>query len=53
MTTDQLIEAVVRQELAKQSSDRVLMEREVLKKTGQRARTTVPDKTIIAELDKI
>lgn len=52
MSTDDVIAAVVNQELAKQSSDRILMEREVLKKTGQRARTTAPDAKIIDVLNE-
>lgn len=58
ITTDQLIDAVVRQELAKQSSDRIPAERELLKKHrmeggGGNARPSalVPDSKIIAALD--
>ena len=51
MTQEQLIDAIVKQELAKQSSDRLLMEKEVFKMTGQRTRATVPDSKVIAILD--
>src|SRR4051812_7931706 len=57
ITQDHLIDAVVRQELAKQSSDRLLAERELRKKTrmegggDQRASALVPDSKIIAALD--
>ena len=51
MTTDQVIEAVVKAELAKQDSNRLGLEREVLKKTGYRARTTAPDKKLTDLLD--
>ena len=57
ITQDQLIDAVVRQELAKQSSDRPAAERELAKKTrmegggDKRASALVPDAKIIAALD--
>ena len=57
LTQDQLIDAVVRQELAKQSSDRPAAERELVKKTrmegggNKRPSALVPDSKIIAALD--
>ncbi len=57
ITQDQLIDAVVRAELAKQSSDRPAAERELVKKTRMegggnvRPSSLVPDRKIIAALD--
>ena len=58
ITQDQLIDAVVRAELAKQSSDRPLAERELVKKTrmeggnrNARPSALVPDRKIIDALD--
>ena len=51
MTQDQLIEAVVKQELAKQSSDRVLIDREYEKKTGDVAHFAAKDETLVKTLD--
>lgn len=59
MTTDQIVEAAVRQELARQSADRPAMERELVKKTrmeggdpNARASSLVPDKKIVGALDE-
>ena len=52
VTKDQLIDAVVRAELAKQSTDRIELEREFTKKTGARASTTSQDKTLVKVLDE-
>lgn len=57
MTTDQFIESIVKEELAKQSSDRILAEKELRKKTrmeqgiDRRPSSLVPDKKIIDALD--
>lgn len=51
MTQEQLIDVIVRRELARQPSDRILLEKEVFKKSGQRARATAPESQLIAVLD--
>lgn len=51
ITREQLIDAVVRQELAKQSSDRPLLDRELRKKTGKQAHFAAKDETLIKVLD--
>lgn len=57
LTTDQIVEAAVKQELARQSSDRIPAERELVKKTRMetgrdvRPSALVPDKKIIDALD--
>lgn len=51
VTQDQLIEAVVKQELAKQSSDRPEIEKEYKRKTGQRAHYAAKDSTLIKVVD--
>ena len=57
VTQDQLIDAIVRRELAGQSSDRVLAENELVKKTRMetgrdvRPSALVADKKIITALD--
>lgn len=51
ITQDELIEAVVKLELAKQDSKRPELEREVLKKHGERISTIIPDKSAVKALD--
>lgn len=51
MTQDQVIEAIVKQELAKQSSDRPEMDIEFEKKTGEKAHFATSDRNVIAVLD--
>ena len=46
MTADQVIEAAVKNELAKQSKDRVELEREVEKKTGEKASSLISDEAM-------
>lgn len=51
MTTDELIAAVVKEELAKQSPDRDRLEAEYTDKTGDRPHFAAKDKTLISVLD--
>lgn len=51
MTRDELIEAVVREELAKQNADRDRLEREYTDKTGDIPHFASKDKTLISVLD--
>lgn len=51
VTQDELIDAVVRRELAKQSSDRPLIEKELKKKSGKIAHYGAKDETLIKILD--
>lgn len=51
ITQDQLIEALVKNELAKQSSDRPEIEKEFTRKTGQRAHYGAKDKSLIKVVD--
>ena len=50
-TTDELIEAVVKEELAKQPKDRDRLEREYTDKTGDIPHFASKDKTLISVLD--
>lgn len=52
MTQDQLIEAVVKRELAKQGSDRVELESEFTKKTGAVPHALAQERTLIKVLDE-
>ena len=47
LTTEQIVEASVRQELAKQSSDRVALEKEYEKKTGEKASSLISDEAMV------
>ena len=51
MTKDELIEAVVKEELAKQPKDRDRLEREYTDKTGDVPHFASKDKTLISVLD--
>lgn len=51
MTRDELIEAVVREELAKQSKDKGRLEAEYERKTGDRPHFAAKEKTLISVLD--
>ena len=51
ITPDELIEAVVKKELAKQSSDRPEIESAVKRKTGKRAHFAAKDETLIKVVD--
>jgi len=51
VTQDQLIEAVVREELKKQASDRDKLDREFTKKTGAKAHFAAKEETLIKVLD--
>ncbi len=51
VTQDQLIDAIVRKELANQSSDRPELEREFEKKTGARPAATAKSETLVGVLD--
>lgn len=51
MTTDELIEAVVREELAKQKPDRDLLEAEYRDKTGDVPHFAANEKTLVSVLD--
>lgn len=51
LTQDELIEAVVREELAKQSPDRERLEREYTDKTGDVPHFASKDKTLVSVLD--
>lgn len=51
MTQDELIEQVVKAELAKQSGDRSELEREYEKKTGDVAHFAAKDETLVKTLD--
>lgn len=51
-TQDELIEAVVRRELAAQPSDRIELEREFRKKTGDRPSALATEKTLVKVLDE-
>lgn len=46
MTTDQIVEAAVKQELAQQSKDRPQLEREYEKKHGEKASSLISDAAI-------
>lgn len=48
VTTEQVVEAAVKQELAKQSKDRVELEREYEKKTGEKASSLISDKAMVS-----
>lgn len=52
MTADQVVEAAVRQELAKQSSDRPLIDKEHKKKYGYEPRGVEADAKVIKALDQ-
>ena len=52
VTQDQLIDAIVRRELAKQGSDRVELESEFTKKTGAVPHVLATEKTLINVLDE-
>jgi hypothetical protein len=45
MTQEDVVEAAVKAELARQDSDRPKMEREILKRTGMRVPATMSDKS--------
>ena len=51
ITKDQLIDAVVRAELAKQPSDRVALEAEFENKTGDKPHVMAKEETLIKVLD--
>lgn len=51
MTTDELIEAVVREELAKQPADKARLEAEYIDKTGDRPHFAARPATLISVLD--
>jgi hypothetical protein len=51
MTQDDVIEAVVKQELAKQSSDRPEIEKEFKRKKGERAHFAASDRSLIKVID--
>ena len=51
LTQDQLIDAVVRAELAKQGSDRTELEREFERKTGDKPHVMAQEKTLVKVLD--
>lgn len=51
VTQDQLIEAVVKQELARQSSERHKLDKEHVKKFGFEPRAVEPDKHVEKALD--
>lgn len=51
VTQDELIDAVVRAELAKQPSDRPLLEREFERKTGDKPHVMAQEKTLVKVLD--
>lgn len=51
VTQDELIEAIVKRELANQSSDRPLIEKELKKKNGKTAHFAAKDSTLIKVLD--
>lgn len=46
MTTDQVVEAAVKQELSKQSKDRPELELEYEKKTGEKANSLISDEAM-------
>lgn len=52
VTQDQLIDAIVRRELSKQSSDRIEMEHEFEKKTGAKPSSMAKDETLVRVLDE-
>jgi hypothetical protein len=52
MTQDELIERVVKDELAKHSSDRNLIEKEFEKKTGETPHFAAKEKTLVKVLDE-
>ena len=51
MTQDDIIDAVVKQELAKHSSDRDEIEREYEAKTGEKPHFATSEKSLIAVID--
>ena len=51
ITQDQLIEALVRKELATQTRDRGQLEREYKEKTGRRPHSLAKDETLIKVID--
>lgn len=51
-TQDELIDRLVRRELSKQSSDRIEMEREFERKTGDKPPTMAKDETLVKVLDE-
>lgn len=51
ITQDEMIAAVVKQELASQSSDRAEIDREYTKKTGDVAHFAAKDETLVKVLD--
>ena len=51
ITQDQLIETLVKRELAKQSSDRPEIEKEFERKTGKKAHAGAKDSTLIKVVD--
>ncbi len=51
ITQDQLIETIVKQELASQASDRGKLEKEVKKKTGKEFHFAAKEKTLVKILD--